>query len=188
MDECELFISSLVKYLNWFGDSAVRMSLILDLKRISKSWAIAVNLLIVSALVVSINGCVSSLEQMWLLETLTCFSYIILAFSWVQNLFTDDKGVATFKGIPFMTSAGPCTSSIPKASIKWWKLLLGPKTKKPKAPAPLMGFCFGFEPYLSMLQSTNVFCVSSFVPGESVTLQKWIFLRILSWAVRITNV
>lgn len=34
------------------------------------------------------------------------------------NLFTDDKGVATFKGIPFMTSAGPCRSSIPKASIK----------------------------------------------------------------------
>ncbi|KAJ9176013.1 hypothetical protein P3X46_014506 [Hevea brasiliensis] len=34
------------------------------------------------------------------------------------NLFTDDKGVATFKGIPFMTSGGPCTSSIPKASIK----------------------------------------------------------------------
>ncbi|KAL5733063.1 hypothetical protein ACOSP7_032401 [Xanthoceras sorbifolium] len=34
------------------------------------------------------------------------------------NLFTDDKGVATFKGIPFMTSAGPCTSSIPRASIK----------------------------------------------------------------------
>ncbi|KAA3481271.1 aminoacyl tRNA synthase complex-interacting multifunctional protein 1 isoform X1 [Gossypium australe] len=34
------------------------------------------------------------------------------------NLFTDEKGVATFKGIPFMTSAGPCTSSIPKASIK----------------------------------------------------------------------
>ncbi|KAJ6297105.1 hypothetical protein OIU78_022768 [Salix suchowensis] len=33
-------------------------------------------------------------------------------------LFTDDKGVATFKGIPFMTSGGPCTSSIPKASIK----------------------------------------------------------------------
>ncbi|KAJ4969937.1 hypothetical protein NE237_003036 [Protea cynaroides] len=31
---------------------------------------------------------------------------------------TDDKGVATFKGIPFMTSAGPCTSSIPNASIK----------------------------------------------------------------------
>ncbi|XP_021828521.1 probable methionine--tRNA ligase isoform X2 [Prunus avium] len=34
------------------------------------------------------------------------------------HLFTDDKGVATFKGIPFMTSAGSCTSSIPKASIK----------------------------------------------------------------------
>ncbi|XP_012091137.1 aminoacyl tRNA synthase complex-interacting multifunctional protein 1 isoform X5 [Jatropha curcas] len=34
------------------------------------------------------------------------------------NLFTDDKGVATYKGIPFMTSGGPCTSSIPKASIK----------------------------------------------------------------------
>ncbi|XP_050211098.1 uncharacterized protein LOC126661320 isoform X2 [Mercurialis annua] len=34
------------------------------------------------------------------------------------NLFTDDKGVATFKGVPFMTSGGPCTSSIPKASIK----------------------------------------------------------------------
>ncbi|KAK7317032.1 hypothetical protein RJT34_00926 [Clitoria ternatea] len=34
------------------------------------------------------------------------------------HLFTDDKGVATFKGIPFMTSAGPCTSSIPRATIK----------------------------------------------------------------------
>ncbi|KAK4579735.1 hypothetical protein RGQ29_029410 [Quercus rubra] len=34
------------------------------------------------------------------------------------HLFTDDNGVATFKGIPFMTSGGPCTSSIPKASIK----------------------------------------------------------------------
>ncbi|XP_062155778.1 tRNA-aminoacylation cofactor arc1 [Alnus glutinosa] len=34
------------------------------------------------------------------------------------HLFTDDMGVATFKGIPFMTSGGPCTSSIPKASIK----------------------------------------------------------------------
>lgn len=34
------------------------------------------------------------------------------------NLFTDDKGIATFKGIPFMTSAGPCTSSILRASIK----------------------------------------------------------------------
>ncbi|PHU13917.1 hypothetical protein BC332_15122 [Capsicum chinense] len=34
------------------------------------------------------------------------------------SLFTDDKGIATFKGIPFMTSAGPCTSSIHRASIK----------------------------------------------------------------------
>uniref|UniRef100_A0A7N0TBT8 tRNA-binding domain-containing protein n=1 Tax=Kalanchoe fedtschenkoi TaxID=63787 RepID=A0A7N0TBT8_KALFE len=34
------------------------------------------------------------------------------------HLFTDDKGVATFKGVPFMTSGGPCTSSIPKATIK----------------------------------------------------------------------
>uniref|UniRef100_A0A5B7B9B9 tRNA-binding domain-containing protein n=1 Tax=Davidia involucrata TaxID=16924 RepID=A0A5B7B9B9_DAVIN len=34
------------------------------------------------------------------------------------HLFTDDKGVATFKGVPFMTSAGACTSSIPNASIK----------------------------------------------------------------------
>ncbi|CAL1392705.1 unnamed protein product [Linum trigynum] len=34
------------------------------------------------------------------------------------NLFTDDKGVATFKGIPFMTSGGPCTSSISKGTIK----------------------------------------------------------------------
>ncbi|KAK1421365.1 hypothetical protein QVD17_23639 [Tagetes erecta] len=34
------------------------------------------------------------------------------------NLFTDDKGVATFKGVPFMTSAGPCTSTISNASIK----------------------------------------------------------------------
>lgn len=34
------------------------------------------------------------------------------------NLFTDDKGIATFKGIPFMTSSGPCTSSVPNASIK----------------------------------------------------------------------
>ncbi|KAJ0975478.1 hypothetical protein J5N97_017443 [Dioscorea zingiberensis] len=33
-------------------------------------------------------------------------------------MYTDDKGVATYKGIPFMTTAGPCTSSIPKASIK----------------------------------------------------------------------
>ncbi|KAK7410810.1 hypothetical protein VNO78_01927 [Psophocarpus tetragonolobus] len=34
------------------------------------------------------------------------------------HLFTDDKGVATFKGIPFMTSGGPCTSSIARATIK----------------------------------------------------------------------
>ncbi|KAL2339479.1 hypothetical protein Fmac_007419 [Flemingia macrophylla] len=34
------------------------------------------------------------------------------------HLFTDDKGVATFKGIPFMTSGGPCTSSITRATIK----------------------------------------------------------------------
>ncbi|KAL3834750.1 hypothetical protein ACJIZ3_009486 [Penstemon smallii] len=34
------------------------------------------------------------------------------------HLFTDDKGIATFKGIPFMTSSGPCTSSIVNGSIK----------------------------------------------------------------------
>ncbi|KAL1542053.1 aminoacyl tRNA synthase complex-interacting multifunctional protein 1-like [Salvia divinorum] len=34
------------------------------------------------------------------------------------NLFTDEKGVATFKGIPFMTSSGPCSSSIPNGSIR----------------------------------------------------------------------
>lgn len=34
------------------------------------------------------------------------------------HLFTDDNGVATFKGIPFMTSGGPCTSSISRATIK----------------------------------------------------------------------
>ncbi|XP_030449945.1 uncharacterized protein LOC115672303 [Syzygium oleosum] len=34
------------------------------------------------------------------------------------HLFTDEKGVATYKGTPFMTSGGPCVSSIPKASIK----------------------------------------------------------------------
>ncbi|KAI3843928.1 hypothetical protein MKX03_011591 [Papaver bracteatum] len=33
-------------------------------------------------------------------------------------LSTDDKGIATFKGIPFMTSAGPCTSSIPNGTVK----------------------------------------------------------------------
>ncbi|CAA2978791.1 probable methionine--tRNA ligase [Olea europaea subsp. europaea] len=34
------------------------------------------------------------------------------------HLSTDGTGVATFKGIPFMTSSGPCTSTIPNASIK----------------------------------------------------------------------
>ncbi|KEH35532.1 putative methionine--tRNA ligase [Medicago truncatula] len=34
------------------------------------------------------------------------------------HLFTDDNGMATFKGIPFMTSGGPCTSSISRATIK----------------------------------------------------------------------
>lgn len=43
---------------------------------------------------------------------------MIVGVSFVQHLFTDDKGVATFKGIPFMTSAGPCTSSISKGTVK----------------------------------------------------------------------
>lgn len=34
------------------------------------------------------------------------------------HLFTDASGLATFEGVPFMTSAGPCKSSIPNASIK----------------------------------------------------------------------
>ncbi|KAK9106771.1 hypothetical protein Syun_022782 [Stephania yunnanensis] len=34
------------------------------------------------------------------------------------HLYTDEKGIATFKGIPFMTSAGACKSSIANASIK----------------------------------------------------------------------
>ncbi|CDP13902.1 unnamed protein product [Coffea canephora] len=34
------------------------------------------------------------------------------------HLLTDSSGIATFKGVPFMTSAGPCKSSIPNASIK----------------------------------------------------------------------
>ncbi|XXG85994.1 hypothetical protein AAC387_Pa11g0988 [Persea americana] len=34
------------------------------------------------------------------------------------HLYTDGSGIATYKGIPFMTSAGPCRSSIPNASIK----------------------------------------------------------------------
>lgn len=36
----------------------------------------------------------------------------------LQHLYTDEKGIATYKGIPFMTSAGSCVSSIPKATIK----------------------------------------------------------------------
>lgn len=34
------------------------------------------------------------------------------------HLYTDGNGIATYKGIPFMTSAGPCTSSILNAGIK----------------------------------------------------------------------
>ncbi|XP_062181207.1 methionine--tRNA ligase, cytoplasmic-like [Phragmites australis] len=34
------------------------------------------------------------------------------------HLRTDENGIATFKGIPFTTSAGPCRSSIPNANIK----------------------------------------------------------------------
>lgn len=34
------------------------------------------------------------------------------------DLCTDDNGVATYQGIPFMTSGGPCKSSLVKASIK----------------------------------------------------------------------
>ncbi|KAI5068107.1 hypothetical protein GOP47_0016452 [Adiantum capillus-veneris] len=34
------------------------------------------------------------------------------------DLYTDDNGIATYKGIPFMTSAGPCNSTLPKAPIK----------------------------------------------------------------------
>uniref|UniRef100_A0A0D9V786 tRNA-binding domain-containing protein n=1 Tax=Leersia perrieri TaxID=77586 RepID=A0A0D9V786_9ORYZ len=34
------------------------------------------------------------------------------------DLRTDENGVATFRGIPFTTSAGPCRSSVPNASIK----------------------------------------------------------------------
>uniref|UniRef100_A0A1D1Z7W7 Putative methionine--tRNA ligase n=1 Tax=Anthurium amnicola TaxID=1678845 RepID=A0A1D1Z7W7_9ARAE len=35
-----------------------------------------------------------------------------------SHLYTDDKGVATFMGVPFMTSDGPCTSSIFNGGIK----------------------------------------------------------------------
>lgn len=34
------------------------------------------------------------------------------------DLFTDDSCVATYQGIPFMTSGGPCKSSLAKAAIK----------------------------------------------------------------------
>ncbi|KAL6616297.1 hypothetical protein ACP70R_038567 [Stipagrostis hirtigluma subsp. patula] len=34
------------------------------------------------------------------------------------HLCTDENGIATFKGIPFTTSAGPCRSSIPNANVK----------------------------------------------------------------------
>ncbi|TVU36649.1 hypothetical protein EJB05_18591 [Eragrostis curvula] len=34
------------------------------------------------------------------------------------HLRTDENGIATFKGIPFTTSAGPCKSSIPNANVK----------------------------------------------------------------------
>ncbi|XP_071707360.1 tRNA-aminoacylation cofactor arc1-like [Rutidosis leptorrhynchoides] len=34
------------------------------------------------------------------------------------NLFTDEEGVAKFKDVPFMTSAGPCTSTIRNATVK----------------------------------------------------------------------
>lgn len=36
----------------------------------------------------------------------------------LPDFFTDGNGVATYQGIPFMTSAGPCTSSLVKAAIK----------------------------------------------------------------------
>ncbi|KAF3783934.1 putative methionine--tRNA ligase [Nymphaea thermarum] len=34
------------------------------------------------------------------------------------DLYTDENGVATYRGVPFMTSAGPCTSSLVKVGIK----------------------------------------------------------------------
>uniref|UniRef100_A0A0A9AEQ6 Uncharacterized protein n=1 Tax=Arundo donax TaxID=35708 RepID=A0A0A9AEQ6_ARUDO len=34
------------------------------------------------------------------------------------HLRTDENGIATFNGIPFTTSAGPCRSSIPNANVK----------------------------------------------------------------------
>jgi aminoacyl tRNA synthase complex-interacting multifunctional protein 1 len=34
------------------------------------------------------------------------------------DLHTDGNGIATYRGVPFTTSAGPCRSSVPNASIK----------------------------------------------------------------------
>lgn len=34
------------------------------------------------------------------------------------KLATDDKGVACYDGVPFMTSKGPCTSTLAKSFIK----------------------------------------------------------------------
>ena len=34
------------------------------------------------------------------------------------KLTTDDKGVACYDGVPFMTSAGPCTSTLTNSFIK----------------------------------------------------------------------
>lgn len=58
-------------------------------------------------------------ELLWIVnQYLHTLIKVITCALIVQHLFTDDKGVATFKGIPFMTSAGPCTSSIPKGNVK----------------------------------------------------------------------
>lgn len=43
-------------------------------------------------------------------DVMNCVYYENLLIQRV-NLFTDHKGVATFNGVPFMTSAGACTSS-----------------------------------------------------------------------------
>ena len=43
-----------------------------------------------------------------------------LIVSCIQHLRTDENGIATFKGIPFTTSAGPCRSSIRNGNVKWW--------------------------------------------------------------------
>ncbi|XP_048548244.1 methionine--tRNA ligase, cytoplasmic [Triticum urartu] len=34
------------------------------------------------------------------------------------HLRTDENGIATFRGVPFTTSAGPCRSSVPNADVK----------------------------------------------------------------------